>query len=50
MKSVQKKPVEEMRLSSAEFDRIMGRVLQAKPESKKAVKAKATAKKRRAAK
>jgi hypothetical protein len=43
------KPADEMRFSSKEFDRIMGQVLQAKPKSKskKAAKAKKTAKKRR---
>jgi hypothetical protein len=49
MKSVQKKPTEEMRLSSVEFDRIMGRALQVKPEAgsktaKKAAKKKTTRK------
>ena len=44
-----KKPAEEMRMSSAEFDRIMGQALQVKPEpgKPKAVKkpkAKKTAK------
>jgi hypothetical protein len=41
MKPVQKKPVEELRMSSAEFDRIMGRALQAKPEATTAKKKKA---------
>jgi rRNA processing protein Gar1 len=35
MKTVQKKPVEELRMSSAEFDRIMGQALQVKPEEVK---------------
>ncbi len=43
MKAVQKKkPAEELRMSSAEFDRIMGQALKVKPE---AVKAKPTKKK-----
>lgn len=52
MKAVQKKkPADELRMSSAEFDRIMGQALQVKPEAasskKKAKKAtkKKTAKK-----
>jgi hypothetical protein len=50
MKTVQKKPVEEFRMSSADFDRIMGRALQVKPEaakskSKRSAKAKASKKK-----
>ncbi|MDP2409987.1 MAG: hypothetical protein Q8M26_06845 [Pseudolabrys sp.] len=36
MKSAQKKPAEELRMSSAEFDRIMGQALQVKPEASKA--------------
>lgn len=43
MKAVQKKPPEELRMSSADFDRIMGQALQVKPETatpkKKAKKA-----------
>jgi hypothetical protein len=33
------KPADEMRFSSKEFDRIMGKVLQAEPKPKKAAKA-----------
>lgn len=51
MKAVQKKPVEEFRMSSAEFDRIMGQALQVKPEAATAKKArKKTAKKKTAKK
>jgi len=35
MKSAQKKTAVELRMSSAEFDRIMGRALQVKPETTK---------------
>jgi len=44
------KPADEMRFSSKQFDKIMSRVLQAKPKSKKDVKEKATAQKHRAVK
>ena len=55
MTAVQKKPDEEMRMSSAEFDRIMGQALQVKPvgaalKKKKKKKAKKAAKKKRAKK
>lgn len=50
MKAAQAKPVDQMRMSAKEFDRIMGQVLQTKPRSKKAVKAKRAVKKNRAAK
>ena len=36
MNAAKKKPTEDLRLSSAEFDRIMGRALQVKPEAAKA--------------
>lgn len=38
MKTAQKKPVKELRMSSAEFDRIMGQALQVKPEEPKKTK------------
>jgi hypothetical protein len=48
MKAVQKKPQEELRMSSAEFDRIMEQALQVKPEiAKKAAAKKRTAPKRK---
>lgn len=50
MKATQKKPTEEMRMSSAEFDRIMGRALQVKPESAKPSKTKKRATKKAAKK
>jgi hypothetical protein len=50
MKAVQKKPVEELRMSSAEFDRIMGQALQVKPETAPAKKTKKKAKKKKAKK
>ena len=54
MKARQPKPADELRMSSAEFDRIMGRALQVKPEGaqkpKRATKAKAARKKRSASK
>ena len=46
MKTVQKKPAEEFRMSGADFDRIMGQALQVKPEVTRAKKAKKTAKKK----
>jgi hypothetical protein len=49
MKAVQKKPPEELRMSSAEFDRIMRQALQVKPEAATAKKTKKTAKKKEAA-
>jgi hypothetical protein len=42
MKAVQKKPTEELRMSCAEFDRIMGQALQVKPETAKAERPKKT--------
>lgn len=49
MKAASRKTGDEMRLSSKEFDRIMGRALQVKPvESKKAKKPKPRKKKVRA--
>jgi hypothetical protein len=45
MKTVQKKPAEEFRMSGADFDRIMGQALQVKPEVKLAKKAKKKTKK-----
>ncbi len=50
MKAVQKNPAEELRMSSAEFDRIMGQALQVKPEVTKAklTKKKSAAKKKTA--
>jgi len=48
--TAKQRPTDEMHFSSKEFDRIMGQALQAKPKSKKAVKAKDTAKKRKAVK
>jgi hypothetical protein len=50
MKAVQKKPDQELRMSSPEFDRIMGQALQVKPEATKAKKAKKAPKKKRAKK
>ncbi len=51
MKAGQPKPADEMRMSSKEFDRIMGRVLQAKPKAQKPRRAaKAPRKKRNASK
>jgi hypothetical protein len=40
MKAAQKKPSEAMRMSGAEFDRIMGRALQVKAEKHEPTKAK----------
>lgn len=54
MKAAQPKAVGELRMSAAEFDRIMGRALQVKPEdtkkSKRPAKTKTARKKRSAAK
>ncbi len=49
MKAGQPKPVEEFRMSGKEFDRIMGRALQVKPEAQKP-KRKTARKKRSASK
>jgi hypothetical protein len=46
MKTAQKKPDEEFRMSSTDFDRIMGRALQVKPESTPAKTIKKKAKKK----
>lgn len=51
MKAGQPKPADELRMSSAEFDRIMGQVLQVKPEeSKRAKRPKPKAKNKKAQK
>jgi hypothetical protein len=50
MKSAQKKPADELRMSSADFDRIMGKALQVKPEIARPKKAKKAAKKKTAKK
>jgi hypothetical protein len=52
MNAAQKKPIEELRMSGAEFDRIMGHALQVKPEPPKAKskKTKSAAKKKTAKK
>lgn len=49
MKAGQSKPVDEMRMSSKTFDRIMGRALQVKPEAQKPKRARKTARKKRGA-
>ena len=49
MKAGQSKPAEEFRMSSKEFDRIMGRVLQVKPKAQKPKQATKTARKKRGA-
>jgi hypothetical protein len=50
MKAAQKKPAQDLRMSSAEFDRIMGKALQVKPEAARSKKAKKPAKKKPAKK
>jgi hypothetical protein len=40
MKTIRKKAIEELRMSSTEFDRIMGHALQVKPEAASAKKTK----------
>lgn len=53
MKAGEPKPADELRMSSKEFDRIMGRALQVKPETRKpkrSTKPKPAAKKRTAEK
>lgn len=47
MKVVQLKATDDMRMSAAEFDRIMARALQVKPETTKAKRASATVKSRK---
>jgi hypothetical protein len=49
MKAGQPKPADELRMSSKEFDRIMGRALQVKPEAPKRKQATKTARKNRSA-
>ncbi len=49
MKAGQPKSADEMRMSSKEFDRIMGRALQVKPEARKPKRARKTARKKRSA-
>ena len=52
MNAAKQKPADDLRMSAKDFDRIMGQVLQVKPKSKKATKAKSKSavKKRRSAK
>ena len=47
MKAGQPKPADEMRMSSAEFDRIMGHALQVKPKAQKSKRATKTVRKKR---
>ena len=47
MNAAQKKPVEELRMSEADFDRIMGQALQVKPEKSPKKPRKALAKTRK---
>lgn len=49
MKSGRPKPADEMRMSSAEFDRIMGQALQVKPKAQKSKRAAKTTRKKRSA-
>ena len=49
MKAGQTKPADELRMSSKEFDRIMGRALQVKPKAQKSKRATKTARKKRSA-
>jgi hypothetical protein len=46
MKAGQPKPADELRMSSKEFDRIMGRALQVKPQAQKPKRATKTARKK----
>ena len=50
MKAGQTKPADELRMSSKEFDRIMGQALQVKPEAQKPKRAAKARKKRNATK
>lgn len=47
MKAGQAKPADELRMSSAEFDRIMGQALQVKPKAQKPKRPTKTARKKR---
>ncbi len=49
MKTGQPKPADELRMSSKEFDRIMGRALQVKPAAQKPKRAAKAARKKRSA-
>lgn len=49
MNAAQKKPVDELRMSGKEFDRIMGQVLQVRPEPKKRMAKKKTPRKKASA-
>ena len=49
MKAGQPKPADDLRMSSAEFDRIMGQALQVKPKVQKSKRPRKTARKKRSA-